>query len=500
MSVLENLRKGTDSASTRVLMGVVAFALIAFFSGATGGSDSTSILATVNGTAITSSEVQRAMRMVAAQRRKQPTQEDMAQIQQEAIDQLITQEVLLQEADRLGIQVSPEEVARVIARNENFYGADGKFDQKVYDRFLKQTDLTGARYEHEIERQILIEKVAWIALRGVNVSDAEVKAAWTEEQTSLALTYVRLPTAAFLADVTVTDAERDEYVAKNGDALKKEYDESFERRFNLPKRYTLRTILLRTDLPGMDDAAKEATRARAEEIQKLAAGGADFGDLARRWSEDLTATRGGDLGTLAAGQLDPQLVAAADQTGAGKVSAVVSTGRGFQVVKVEAIEEARQVPFEEARNELAVEKLKEDRVLATTRAHAEKIIAAWTPSGPPVELVEPKSLPVASTLPFSLQDPPTAPPVAKMPELALALRSAPAGAVLPTPFAADGAVFVVALDQRTTPDESAFEAGKALTRARLLYQRRGAFLDEWVQAAKARASIELPGQATSATN
>lgn len=495
MSVLESLRKGTDTAGTRVFIGVVFLAFIVFFARSGNDSNQTSIAATVNGTAITESDVSRVVRQMAAQRRTNVTQDQYPQLRADAIEQLVTVEVLVQEADRLGISVSTEEVARVISRDDKFKGKDGKFDQKTYDKFLKQIDRTGARYEVELRRQMTFEKLSWLALRGVNVSDEEVAAAGKEALTQLTVTYIRLPTSAFLEDVPVTDAERDDFLAKNAEKVKARYDASFDRQFNLPKTYAMHAILLRTDIPGMDDAAKAATRAKAEEIQAQLAGGADFAELARRYSEDLSAGSGGDMGVLAANQLDPVLATAADAAGVGKVSPVVETGRGLQIIRVDAITEARQIPFDEAKSGLAVTMLREERVSGVTREFASKLLAAWTTAdAPPRELTAAKMLPVDTTEPFSLASPPMAPPIAKSPELEAALRTATPGSVLPVPFEIDGNLLVVALNKREEPDAEQLKSLTPMIRTRLLYDRRQAFLGDWVQAVKAEATIELPGQ------
>lgn len=497
MSVLGTLRQGLDSSSTKVFIGLVFLAFIAFFSGSGNNqSNNTSIAAVVNGTAITSTDVQLGLRAAASRRGKQPTNDELAAMRTQVVDQLVTEEVLVQEAQRLGVAVAPEEVARVIAKNTQFAGKDGRFDQKVYERYLRQADLTPARFETDITRQMLYEKLLWLVLQGVTVSDAEVRRAWEEQSTTVTLTWIRVPQSAFLGEVVVSDADRDAFIAANGEKLKARYDAAFEREYNLPKTYTLRTLLLRTDLPGLDDAGKAATRARADELRAQAAGGADFAALARRWSEDLSATNGGASGPLAATQLDPALVAAADAAGVGGVSAVTETSRGLMIVRVEAISDAKVIAFEDAQKDLAVAMLREDRVGSVAREYAGRILAAWTDvAAPPHELTDPKLLPVTTTQPFSLTDPPTAPPIERLPELAAALQTAKSGQVLPVPFESDGTFFLVAVADRSEPDESTYPQEKVMTRARLLYERKQAFVEDWLQGAKARATIEVGGVA-----
>jgi parvulin-like peptidyl-prolyl isomerase len=301
------------------------------------------------------------------------------------------------------------------------------------------------------------------------------------------LTFVRLPQTAFLSDIPVSDAERDAYVTQNADKLKGKYDELFDRFYNLPKRYEVSTILLRTDIAGID---KEEVRKRADAVHAEAVAGKDFAQLAKTWSEDLTAGNGGDLGTQAANQLDPVLVDAADKTGAGKISDVVETGRGFQILKVGKIEEARQVPFDEAKNDLAVSAIREEKVGQVVKDYAAKIIDAWKTTGqPPRELTEPKKLAVDSTGAFSL-DTTDIPHIGESPELHAMLAGTPAGTVVPLPVDVKGTLFVVQVTTRHDADMTQFEAQKPMLSAQLKVQRQMAFFDQWRQDVVARAKVE----------
>ena len=70
-----------------------------------------------------------------------------------------------------------------------------------------------------------------------------------------------------------------------------------------------------------------------EEIQQKLAAGADFGDLARTYSEDPgTAAQGGDLGCFAAGRLVPEFEEAAFDLRPGEVSEPVLTQYGYHLI------------------------------------------------------------------------------------------------------------------------------------------------------------------------
>ncbi len=485
MSVLESIRKGTDSTSTRVLIGVTV-AFFIYWSAGSGDKGQTSIYATVNGATITDSDFRRAFVNAARQEGRNLSDSEEQDLGGRILTGLIEEEALVQEAARLGVAVSEVEVAREVVKIPSFASADGKFDEKTYLKLLKANNLTRGGFEASVHRSLLVQKLADLASRSVSTTEAELREAYTKEGTTLDLSFVRLPVAAFLAGISVSDADRDAFATQNGDRVKIRYDESFTRFYDLPKRYQLRTILLKTDLPGADEAA---VRARLDAIRTEAAAGADFATLARRWSEDLSASNGGSLGLQALAQLDAAIATAADAAGAGKVTEVVKTDRGLQVLLVESIEAARVIPLDEARSELATAMLREERAPAVIDTFAAQVLQAWKDTGAaPVAMLEERQLALDTTGPFTLGDP-QIPRLGADPALRKAIEAAPAGYVVPLPMKVKDTVFVVGIGARTDADPAQFDASRTMIAGRLLAERRSSFLEQWRADVVAAATI-----------
>ena len=98
----------------------------------------------------------------------------------------------------------------------------------------------------------------------------------------------------------------------------------------------LRVRLISRTVP--DDASPEvraAARAEAERIQKAAADGENFAELAKAHSQGPAAAEGGDLGEIAPGQMQEEFARALAGLDPGDVSQVVETRSGYHVLKVE---------------------------------------------------------------------------------------------------------------------------------------------------------------------
>jgi peptidyl-prolyl cis-trans isomerase C len=99
--------------------------------------------------------------------------------------------------------------------------------------------------------------------------------------------------------------------------------------------------------PEADAKTRAALKARAETALKAAKAGQDFGKLARQYSQDASAQRGGDLGFFPRGQMVPAFEKAAFALQPGQVSDLVETQFGYHIIKLTEHRPARTVPFPE---------------------------------------------------------------------------------------------------------------------------------------------------------
>lgn len=109
-----------------------------------------------------------------------------------------------------------------------------------------------------------------------------------------------------------------------------------------------RHILIR---PGPDITDAEAQRRLNFALEQLRGGGADFETLARRYSQDGSASKGGDLGWLYPGDTVPEFEREMNQLQAGGVSPVFQSRFGFHIVQV--VDRRQQAASEERQRQAA---------------------------------------------------------------------------------------------------------------------------------------------------
>jgi peptidyl-prolyl cis-trans isomerase C len=103
--------------------------------------------------------------------------------------------------------------------------------------------------------------------------------------------------------------------------------------------------------PGHKELTDAEALAKAQELRAKIVAGADFADVAKAESNDIsTNEKGGDLGFFKRGQMPPSIEEAAFALKPGEISQPVKTSMGYTVVKVEESKPVKS--FEELRPEL----------------------------------------------------------------------------------------------------------------------------------------------------
>ncbi|MDA8098234.1 MAG: SurA N-terminal domain-containing protein [Nitrospiraceae bacterium] len=176
--MLEQMRKHMNW----IMWGILAVIIVTFlFFGIYPSQSGQGVAAKVNGDIITSSEVGRVYRnMVETYRQifKDQFNDSMAKtLQDQALRDLIQNRLLVQEAKRIGITVSDDEVRRAIMSVPSF-APQGQFSQAEYERYLDYINMKPSVFEETQRDYLLKRKIERLVEDSVAVTDLEVASAY----------------------------------------------------------------------------------------------------------------------------------------------------------------------------------------------------------------------------------------------------------------------------------------------------------------------------------
>jgi peptidyl-prolyl cis-trans isomerase C len=127
---------------------------------------------------------------------------------------------------------------------------------------------------------------------------------------------------------------------KVSDADTKKYYDEHQDKYGARTRVFARQIMLTTE---------PEAKSVADKIKK----GGNFEDLAKQLSKDQeTAAKGGDIGLVTPGKLDPALEKAVFSLKEGETSPVVKTAKGFYIIKAERVASSKEKPYDEMKKSI----------------------------------------------------------------------------------------------------------------------------------------------------
>jgi len=144
------------------------------------------------------------------------------------------------------------------------------------------------------------------------------------------------------------------------DAEVKSFYEANKSQYFQGKLFKASHILVKVD-PASNAEEKAKLKQKAEKLMERAKAGEDFFNLAYYESDDRSKYVGGSLGSFHAGQTVPEFDAQIQKMKAGEVAGPVQTMYGYHIIKLDEVKEARQLPFDEAKDKVRERLRKEKR-------------------------------------------------------------------------------------------------------------------------------------------
>ncbi len=366
MAMMTWMRRVAPYCLAAVLIAFVV-SLAYFGASGSGGSGAQATVVTVDGDAVSAVAFDRAYRAAVEQTRQMAgerwTEElpRLLRLREQVVERLIEERLVARAAEREGIVVSDAELADQIMRIGAFQEG-GRFSRDRYVRLLAlaQPPMTPGDFEADYRTELQRQRLQALVAGGAKVTEAEARQAWEVERSRVRAAYLLVPPAS-AEGVSATDAELEAY----HQAHPAEFTEPERRRvlvailpaaavptpavsdadveaayqarrgqFEQPARAKVAHVLIKVPSVG-GSAAEDQARARAEAALGRIRSGADFALVAKEMSEDpATASRGGDLGLIAAGELVPEVDKAIQSLKPGEVGGPIRSPFGFHVVKV----------------------------------------------------------------------------------------------------------------------------------------------------------------------
>jgi peptidyl-prolyl cis-trans isomerase D len=414
---------------------------------------------------------------------------------QQAMEILVNQELVVQEAKHRGIVVTSEELTKDVQSMPSFQ-ENGQYRHEAYLEWARANFGSERNYEAMLKDQLLYQKMLTALRETVKVRDAEVREAWRSEADKAGLVFVRFPLAAAEAEAAKpTDAEAKALADKDPERVKKFYEEN-RARYDQKKKVRVRHVLAKV-APGGDDAA---ARKKIEEAAARVKKGEDFAKVAQALSEDEnTKARGGEIGFVTEGLFDEAFVNAAFALAPGAVSEPVRTASGWHLVQAEEVVPAKQVSLDDARLGIAKELLVKERARKLAQAKAQaaldaarkgKSLAALFPEKGPVKL---GGQPVVAedTGPFSRGPSSFVPKLGAAPDVFTDAFAAKKGDVLPKVYETTAGPVVAAVTLREAPDPAAFDSQREALETRLRNRKESQVVSAWLKEIRSSAKVEV---------
>ncbi len=237
------------------------------------------IAAVVNNDAITTSDVEERMRLLMTSSGIPDSQDMRARLTPQVVNMLVEEHLMLQEAARLKIEVTPADIDKGFATIAQQNG----IDVEKFRAIMKQQKVPQRAMEYQIRAQMAWGQVVQQKIR---------------------------------PDVIVNDVEVDNMLERLRSSIGK-------------GEYLVAEIFLPIDNPAQEaDVSQLAQKLTSEMLQ----GKVPFPRVATQFSQSASAKRGGDIGWIQEGQLAPELEDVLTRMNEGDLSEPIRTLSGYYII------------------------------------------------------------------------------------------------------------------------------------------------------------------------
>src|SRR5271154_6889162 len=418
-----------------ILLGVICLSMLTYLIPGLANStfnSSPDSIATVGGKDITALEVQQQLSLAT---RGQTVPEALKGFYaKQVLDQIVFKQALEVEAQRLGIQVTNDELSdRIKQILPTAWNGDIWLKDKYTTEVETKIGMPVPQFEEYLRDQMLQEKFHQLVTDAITVTPEEMQREFLRRNEKVQIEFALVNPPDLAPTIQPTDADLTAFYTKHAaqyqvpekrsaryalldinrlrgtaqasDAALRAYYDAHIDDYKVENRAHVEHILLRTI--GKTDAEIAEIRQKAEAVLKQAKSGANFEELAKKFSEDdATKPKGGDLGWIIEGQTVPEFQQAAFTLPKGSVSDLVKTQYGFHIIKVLDHENAHTKPFDEVRNTIQPIVIEEQVAAQANKTSGDMATAVRQSNHQPLEdLAKKFNLEIGESAPAAMTDP-----------------------------------------------------------------------------------------------
>jgi peptidyl-prolyl cis-trans isomerase D len=302
-------------------------------------------------------------------------------MEQQVGQELVQQKVLLQEAHKLGVYATNDDVlqylrtgptGQVLYPNGTFIGPDA-YKQLIDDRLHISVD----EFESQIKDEITVRRLQALITAGVTVSDQEVREIYRKANIKIKFDYAVISADDLRKTINPSDSDLEAFFKKNAaqyaqavpeerkityfaftqeqvpggvpqptqQQIQQYYNDHLSE-YQVPEQAKSRHILIAVP-EGADAKTDAAAKAKAESVLKQLQVGGSWTDLAKKYSDDPgSKDQGGELGFAQRGKMVPEFDKAIFTQKIGDI-AIVKTSFGYHIIQVEERQSAHTQPLSE---------------------------------------------------------------------------------------------------------------------------------------------------------
>jgi peptidyl-prolyl cis-trans isomerase D len=344
------------------------------------------VLASLGGSNITTTDL---LRSIQSRFRNSPEMNESKMIPMIAgslLDEMVLQRALQSQARKMGIEVSDPELGEALqslpwlTQNGSFIGMD-----RYQDVIYQQTGMSVTEFEAELRNKLLQDKIRGVVTDGVEVLPQEVLEEFRHRNAKAKIEYVLFDPSQFTKAVRVSPEALEAFFKKDPDRYKlpeqrkvryalidpdhfkgqvlvteedaRQYYTQHLADYRIPDRVRVAHILFKT--AGKSPAEIAALEKKARDVLSQIRAGGNFADLAKEYSEDTSASKGGELGWVVRGQTVKEFEDTAFSMKPGQVSDLVKTVYGIHILKLEDKQTAHLQAFGEVKGTILAELAKQ---------------------------------------------------------------------------------------------------------------------------------------------